>query len=60
MFYLQCWLKRIEYHVGSSIRGDDFFVINLVISEERYKDDLHCLNVDGYKSLVSQSPLTSH
>ena len=37
-----------------------FFVINLVISEERYKDDLHCLNVDGYKSLVSQSPLTSH
>lgn len=60
MFYLQCWLKRIEYHVGSSIRGDDFFVVNLVISEERYKDDLYCLNVDGYKSLVSQSPLASH
>ena len=59
MFYLQCWLKRIEYHVGSSIRGDDFFVINLVIGEERCKDDLHCLNVDGYKSLVSQSLLSS-
>ena len=53
MFYLQYWSKRIEYRAGSSIRGDDFFVINLVISEEHYKDDLHCLNMDGYKSLAS-------
>jgi hypothetical protein len=59
MFYLQCWLKRIEYHVGSSTRGDDFFVVNLVIGEELYRDDLHCLNVYGYKSLVSQSLLSS-
>ena len=29
------------------------FVINLVIGEERCKDDLHCLNMDGYKSLAS-------
>ena len=33
------------------------FVINLIISEERYKDDLHCLIVDGYKSLGLQSSL---
>ena len=33
------------------------FFINFVISEERYKDDLHCLNVDGFKSLVLQSSL---
>ena len=59
MFYLQCWLKRIEYRVGSSIRGDDFFVVDFVIVEERCRDELHCLKVDGYKSLVSQSLLSS-
>ena len=48
---ISCW---IEYTLRL------FFVVNLVIVEERYKDDLYCLNVDGYKSLVSQSPLTSH
>ena len=36
-----------------------FFVVNLVIVEERYRDELHCLNVDGFKSLVSQSLLFS-
>ena len=36
-----------------------FFVVNLVIVEERYRDELHCLNVDGFKSLVSQSSLAS-
>ena len=35
------------------------FVINLVIVGERCKDDLHCLNLDGFKSLVSQSLLSS-
>ena len=30
------------------------FVINLVIIEEQYMDDLHCLNLDGFKSLVLQ------
>ena len=28
-----------------------FFVVNLVIVEERYRDELQCLNVDGFKSL---------
>ena len=57
MFYLQCWLKRIEYHVGLSIRGVSFFVVNLVIVEKHYRDELHCLNVDGFKSLGLQSSL---
>ena len=36
-----------------------FFVVDFVIVEERCRDELHCLNVDGYKSLVSQSLLPS-
>ena len=30
-----------------------FFVVDFVIVEERCRDELHCLNVDGYKSLAS-------
>ena len=36
-----------------------FFVVKLVIVEKRYGDELHCLNLDGYKSLVPQSLLSS-
>ena len=36
-----------------------FFVANLVIVQEDCRDELYCLNVDGYKSLVSQSLLSS-
>ena len=43
-----CW---IEYTLRL------FFVVNLVIGEERYRDELHCLNLDGFKSLGLQSLL---
>jgi hypothetical protein len=36
-----------------------FFVVNLISVEERYRDELHCLNVDGFKSLGLQSSLAS-
>ena len=45
---IPCW---IEY------TWRPFFVVNLVIVEERCRDELHCLNVDGFKSLGLQSSL---
>ena len=43
---ISCW---IEYTLRL------FFVVNSLIVEERCRGELHCLNVDGYKSLVLQS-----
>ena len=49
--------NRISRWFESTLRP--FFVVNLVIVEERYRDELHCLNVDGFKRLVSRSFLAS-
>ena len=49
--------NRISCWIENTLRL--FFVLNSLIVEERCRDELHCLNMDGYKSLVSQSLLSS-
>ena len=47
--------NRISCWIENTLRL--FFVVNSLIVEERCRDELHCLNVDGYKSLGLQSSL---
>ena len=47
--------NRISCWIEDTLRL--FFVVNLVIVEERFRDELHCLNVDGFKNLGLQSSL---
>ena len=47
--------NRISCWIEDTLRL--FFVVNLVIVEELFRDELHCLNVDGFKNLGLQSSL---
>ena len=50
--------NRISCWIENTLRL--FFVVNSLIVEERCRDELHCLNLDGFKRLGLRSFLASH